>query len=232
MPWPTLPSQCEVCRRFDAARLCLACIERFAPTVTRCQRCALRVGGGVDICGQCLRTPPPFEHTVCAVDYAFPWDQLIVGMKFFDQPELAAPLAALLVQAVRAALARLPTPLPALVLPVPLARARLAERGYNQAWELARRAAAALHLPAHAALLLRPIETAHQADLTRQQRLANLRAAFVVDESQRIVVAGQRVALVDDVLTTGATAQEATLALLRGGAAAVDVWVIARTAED
>ena len=153
---------------------------------------------------------------------------MIVSMKFFDQPELAAPLAALLAQAVRAAA----MPLPALLLPVPLARARLAERGYNQAWELARRTAAALHLPAHAALLLRPIETAHQADLTRQQRLANLRAAFVVDESQRIVVAGQRVALVDDVLTTGATAQEATLALLRGGAAAVDVWVIARTAED
>ena len=228
MPWPTLPSQCEVCRRFNDARLCSSCIERFAPTTRRCKHCALRLDNALEVCGECLRSPPPFEHTVCAVDYAFPWDRMIVSMKFFDQPELAATLAALLVQAVRAAA----MPLPALVLPVPLAPVRLAERGYNQAWELARRAAAALHLPAYAALLLRPIETAHQTELTRAQRLANLRAAFVVGESQRTVLAGQRVALVDDVLTTGATAQEATLALLRGGAAAVDVWVIARTAED
>ena len=228
---PKLPSQCEVCRRFNASRLCGRCIERFASPVLRCKRCALRVGAGVEVCGQCLRSPPPFEHTVCAVDYAFPWDKLIVDMKFFDQPELAAPLAALLVQAARAAHARLPTPLPSMVLPVPLARQRLAERGYNQAWELARRAGASLHLPAHPSLLLRPIETAHQAELTRQQRLANLRAAFVVDECHRAMLAGQRVALVDDVLTTGATAQEATLALLRGGAAAVDIWVVARTAE-
>ena len=100
------------------------------------------------------------------------------------------------------------------------------------AWELARRVAAALGLPAHAKVLLRPVETAqHQAELSREQRLSNLRGAFAVDDRRRKLLTGRRVSLVDDVLTTGATAQEATLALLRAGACAVDLWVLARTPE-
>ena len=84
--------------------------------------------------------PPPFEHTVCAADYAFPWDALIAAFKFHGRVELAAALAERLLAAVRASAA----PPPQLVVPVPLAPARLAERGYNQAWELARRLAPAL----------------------------------------------------------------------------------------
>ena len=226
MLWPRLSSQCEVCRRWGPARFCQPCIERFASPGPRCPRCALRVPAAAALCGSCLRLAPPFEHTVCVADYVFPWDRLIVAMKFHEQAELSAPLSAQLAAAVRADGA----PLPDLVLPVPLARQRLAERGYNQAWELARRVAAALGLPAHAKVLLRPVETAqHQAELSREQRLSNLRGAFAVDDRRRKLLTGRRVSLVDDVLTTGATAQEATLALLRAGACAVDLWVLART---
>jgi ComF family protein len=118
------------------------------------------------------------------------------------------------------------------LLPVPLAPRRLAERGYNQAWELTRRVARTLRLRADASLLLRPVETAHQAELERVQRLANLRGAFMVDPRRRDALAGRRVALVDDVMTTGATAREAARTLLRAGAASVDIWVIARTPDD
>lgn len=215
-----VPGQCEVCRRWGAARLCPDCVARHAPPATRCPRCALRIGAAAAACGDCLRDPPPFEHTACATDYAFPWDRLIAAFKFRDQPELATPLAALM----RTAGAALPAP--QLVLPVPLSPARLAERGYNQAWELARRLGGA----ARHDVLLRPVETgAHQAELSRAQRLANLRAAFVVDARRRDAVEGRRIALVDDVFTTGATARAAAAALRAAGAAAVDVWVFART---
>lgn len=214
-----LPGQCEVCRRWGRPRLCRDCAAQHTRPAFRCPRCALRIGAAAAACGDCLREPPPFEHTVCVADYAFPWDGLIAEFKFRARPELAVLLAERLREAARAA------PPPDLVLPVPLAPRRLAERGYNQAWELARR----LGRPARADLLLRALETEHQAGLDRAHRLANLRAAFVVDAHRRAALAGRRVALVDDVFTTGATARAAAAVLRQAGAAAVDVWVVART---
>jgi ComF family protein len=193
--------------------------------VHRCGRSGLWLGVPVPACGTCRREPPPFEHTVCAADYGFPWDALIAEFKFHGRAELAAVLAERLQAAVRAAGA----PLPRWVVPVPLAPARLAERGYNQAWELARRLGRSLGLAADPDLLWRPAEQAHQADLNRAERQRNLRSAFMTDPRRRAELHGSRVALVDDVMTTGATAREAAAALLRGGAAAVDVWVVART---
>lgn len=222
-----LCSQCEVCRQWADAALCAHCVSRFAAAVPRCGRCGLRLGLPAPACGGCLRDAPPFEQTVCAADYAFPWDALIAAFKFQGRPELATPLAERLLAAVRAS----PAPLPGLVVPVPLAPARLAERGYNQAWELARRLASALGVAADARLLWRPADSPHQADLGRAERQRNLRSAFMVDPRRRSELRGARVALVDDVMTTGATAREAAAALLRGGVAVVDVWVVARTPE-
>lgn len=178
-------------------------------------------------CGSCLHDPPPFEHTVCAVDYGFPWDHLVSEFKYQARPELAGALAELMAAAVeRSALA-----LPEMVLPMPLAPQRLAQRGYNQAWELARRVAAAVKRPAWPHGLQRPLDTTPQAGLGRAERQHNLRTAFMVEPRHRPALAGLRVALVDDVMTTGATVREAAAAVLRAGAAAVDVWVLARTPE-
>jgi ComF family protein len=220
-----LPQQCEVCRQWSASALCDACVAAYAAPRPRCGCCGITLGLPAARCGECLRDPPPFEHTVCVADYGFPWDALIGAFKFRGRAELAGLLAARLVAAVRAAA----LPLPALVLPVPLSPRRLAERGYNQAWEVARRAAAALQLPADATLLQRPLETAHQAELGRSERQRNLRTAFMADPRRRGPLLGARVALVDDVMTTGATAREASAVLRRAGAAAVDLWVLART---
>ncbi len=222
-----LPSQCEVCRRWADAALCADCVARFAAPRPRCARCGLGLGLAAPACGACLREPPPFEHTVCVADYGFPWDRLIADFKFHGRAELAGVLAARLAAAVREAQA----PLPGTVAAVPMSARRLAQRGYNQAWELARRVAGALALPASATLLLRPVDAAHQIELGRAERQRNLRSAFMVEPSQRAALQGVRVALVDDVMTTGATAQAASQALLRAGAAAVDVWVLARTPE-
>lgn len=221
------PGQCEICRQWSRGGLCQACVARFAVPVPRCARCGLRLGLPAPACGACLHEPPPFEHTVCAVDYGFPWDHLVNEFKYQARPELAGSLAEFMAAAVQQA-AQAP---PDVVLPMPLAPQRLAQRGYNQAWELARRVAAAVHRPAWPDGLQRPLDTAPQAGLGRAARQQNLRTAFMVEPRRRPALAGQRVALVDDVMTTGATVREAAAALLRAGVGAVDVWVLARTPE-
>lgn len=220
--WPRT-GQCEVCRRWCRGALCDDCTARHAVRVPRCAGCALPLLPAVTRCAHCLREPPPFERCCCAVDYAFPWDALVTAFKFHGRVELAAPLAGRLC----AALDDDETQWPDLVLPVPLAPARLAERGYNQSWELARRVAAALQRPADARVLERDGDGPHQAELNRAERQRSLRGAFRVARAGQI--AGRRVSLVDDVLTTGATAAEATRSLLQAGAAAVRVWTLART---
>lgn len=228
-----LPSPCEVCRRWTGAGLCGDCLARFAPPVRRCARCAIGMGAGRQTsCSACVTSPPPWRRALCAVDYDFPWDALVATFKYRNRPELAATLARLLAQVVQEAAPLEPgTPLADLVLPVPLAPARLLGRGYNQAWELARRVADALGRAADAGLLQRPLHTDPLPGQSREARAHSLHGAFMVDPARRHELAGRHVALVDDVLTTGATAREACAVLLRAGAASVELWTLARTPE-
>lgn len=215
-----------MCSQWDRADLCQPCQQRFADDQpARCPQCALPTPGAQP-CGACLRLPPPFRHTVAVTDYRFPWDRLVTRFKFQQQPELAALLADALAAALRR---QIDLPAAAVVLPVPLSPARQAERGYNQAWELARRVARRQGLPAFHGWLLRLRDTPHQVGLDRRARAANLRDAMWVPPEGQGGVAGQQIALVDDVMTTGGTAAAATLALLAAGAAGVQVWVVART---
>jgi ComF family protein len=226
-------SRCAVCRAWGAdARhgLCGFCARRVAAPRTRCDGCArpLPPPSSPDAagrCGPCQRAAPPWSRVVAGVDYGHPWDRLLAGFKFGDRPGfadvLAAPLLARLRESGVDAGLR--------VLPVPLARGRLRERGYNQSWELARRLARALALEARADALVRLRDTAHQLHLPRAERSANVADAFLCAPAQAAWVRGARDALVDDVLTTGATARAATRALRAAGALEVELWVAART---
>lgn len=217
-----VPGQCEVCRRWQrSGGLCSDC----APVcqAARCEGCGLRLAQAGLRCGACLRTPPPFEQTRCAVDYAPPWDRLITAFKYQGRVELAQVLAERLGNALDGEALNWAQ----CIVPVPAAPARLAERGYNQAWELARRVAQQARLPADPHALVRTGDSAAQASLSRVQRQRNLSRAFTVAHAP--TVAGRRVALIDDVMTTGATAAAATEALLTAGAVAVQVWALART---
>jgi len=120
-------------------------------------------------------------------------------------------------------------PAPGLLLPVPLSLQRLRERGYNQAWELARRLARALGTRADARLLLRIRDTPHQLALPPEERAANVRGAFAVEPARRAELRGASVTVVDDVLTTGATLREIARVLRHAGVAQVHVWTLART---
>lgn len=216
---------CAVCRRWAGTRVCAACVASHADArAARCPRCALRLPTPAAPCVECLRDAPPQTHTVCAVDYGFPWDSLLRRLKFEGQVELAQPLGRLLAQAITVAAA----PGPDLVTAVPLSPTRLSSRGYNQAWLIARQVASARKRPiVH--LLERHLDTAEQASLDRAQRLANLRSAFGVPAAARPRLRGRRVALVDDVMTTGATVAACARALISAGAAEVLVYAVART---
>jgi ComF family protein len=220
-----LPGLCAICRGWGRGRVCADCLAVFAVRVARCERCALPIAAGVRVCGACLTAPPAFDAARAAIDYGEPWDRLVTAFKFHGALDLAGLFAAMLVHAASEAGADGIE----LVLPVPLAAERLRERGYNQAWELARRAARRLAIAADPHLLLRIRATAHQLALPPEARAGNVRGAFAVEPRRRAEIVGRRVAIVDDVMTTGSTAGELAQVLKQAGAAHVAVWVLART---
>jgi ComF family protein len=219
------PNHCAVCHAESAgvaARVCTDCTVRFAPLVPRCDCCALQVPVGVSICGVCLRAPPPWSSAVAACDYGYPWDTLLTALKFHAALDLLPALADLLGSRIQAQAQP-----PDLLLPVPLSAERLRERGYNQAGLLAAQLARRMGVASGDKALLRPADTPQQLALPRGQRAANVRGAFAIAPGTRLT--GLRVALIDDVMTTGATLAELARLLLREGVAEVQVWVFART---
>ncbi|MGY0651799.1 double zinc ribbon domain-containing protein [Luteimonas sp. A537] len=170
------------------------------------------------LCSACQHDPPPLSEVHAAFLYGFPLDRLLPRLKFHR--DLAA--GRLLAQAMAASFAGLARP--DVLVPVPLHRARLRQRGYNQALELARPLGRALALPVHAGLLLRVRNTSAQSRLDADARIGNLRDAFVVAGHG----APAHVALVDDVMTTGATLHAAADALFDAGVERVDAWICAR----
>ncbi|PAT31512.1 phosphoribosyltransferase [Vandammella animalimorsus] len=253
-----LPAQCPLCRRWPVwhgpAGLCADCLARHGRQMPRCARCALALaapaaavlaqgeGGEMRgeeaqsralpwsalVCGACMVRPGPLQHCVAAVDYAYPWQQLIAQFKYYAAPAWAHGFAQLLLR--QPGSAALLHGADAIVA-VPLAAARLRQRGYNQAWELAR-ALAAQTGQAHKLrrdVVLRHGMQAQQAGMGRQARWRNLRRAFAVQQPGPCLQ-GQHVLLVDDVMTTGATLWALARVLQRdAGVAAVSAMVFART---
>ena len=217
------PSRCAVCGAWPARPLCAACAASFALPQARCTRCALPLGSGAAVCGACLREPPPIDACFAAVSYAYPWSSLVARFKFSEEPGWADVLAErmALVPGAAEEIERAD-----LVLPLPLAPRRLAERGFNQALLLARRLAPARVEPR---LLLRLRETGSQSALDRKARNLNVRHAFGVDPLRVGEVAQRAVLLVDDVMTSGASLHSAAQALRQAGARRVSALVLART---
>lgn len=219
------PSRCAVCGAWPSRVLCGACVARFGQAQHRCLRCALPLPPGASVCGACLRQAPPLDACFAAVDYGYPWAGLVGRFKFQGEPGWAAGLAGLMeavpgvAQEVAAA---------DVVLPMPLAPRRLAERGFNQAAQLARRLAPA---KTQVDLLLRLRDTAAQASLDRKARVANVRHAFGVEPLRARELQGKSALLVDDVMTSGASLHSAAAALRAAGAGRVSAVVLARTDE-
>jgi ComF family protein len=181
-----------------------------------CPLCALPTWQGA-VCGHCLRQPPHYSRTVAAFAYAFPLSQLVRSYKFGEQLQLAHTLAEHLAQRI--------ADLPDCIVPMPLHPARLRERGFNQSLLLAHALGRKLNVPVLPAACQRVRNTAPQSSLSWRERGKNIRNAFACSTA----VAGKHVAVVDDVMTTGASLNELARALKRAGASGVSNWVVART---
>lgn len=227
-----LPGRCLLCGdRCPAGKampfgfgldLCPGCRRDLPRNVHPCPACGEPLG--VDdrlFCGRCQRRPPPCDRTVAPLLYAPPLDGLILRMKSSAGIVTARTLGRLLASH----LAEQTVELPQLLVPIPLHPARLRERGFNQAALLARQLSHDLNIPWDAGILKKTRQTADQRGLDRATRQRNLRDSF----ASKPLARGMHLAVIDDVVTTGATAREAARTLKRAGAGRVDVWALART---
>lgn len=212
-----LTQDCLLCASESRDILCPDCAAELpALPERRCPICALPTRGG-EICGHCLAKPPFFDETLAAFRYDFPLDKMIQSFKYGHRLSIGTYLGRHLAVLARDQRADL-------LIPLPLHPSRLSQRGFNQALEIARPIAAALKLPIAKTLCQRGRDTAPQADLSVQERHGNLRSAFQCTAD----LSGKRILLVDDVMTTGASAHECARTLKQHGAERVTVMVVAR----
>ena len=206
--------------------ICMACETELPWLGDHCQTCALPLAGTGLTCGQCLKQPPAFERVAAPWSYSFPLDTLITRFKHSAKWPFGRLLADLLGQYLQH---RFDEDLnrPDALVPVPLAAKRLRQRGFKQAAMLAHWLSQTLNISCDETLLLRIQDTSAQQDLNAEARKKNLHNAFALTPDA--CIKGRHLALVDDVLTTGATAQALARLLMDAGAARVDVYCLART---
>jgi len=227
------PGICTLCRRRShrAIDLCRDCEAAFEINKYPCPSCGepspLGPAGGGAICGSCLVSPPPWSRTVAPFIYSPPLGTLIEGLKSGNGLRQARALGNLLRSRVRERYAD--EPLPDALIAVPLTPKRQRNRGFNQAEFLAGAIGRELGLPQIRGRLVRVRDAPPQRSLPRSARMRNVRRAFAVRSKRRGRALPARLALVDDVTTTGATVRSATEALLAAGVEEVDVWVAAKT---
>jgi ComF family protein len=213
-----LGQDCVLCAAASGEQLlCAACAADLPQITEACPRCASPSPASA-VCGACTAHPPAFDATIAPWRYEFPVDRLVLALKFGGRLALAEAFGAALAD--RAAGRRIDA-----LVPMPLGPARLVERGFNQALEIARHLARTAGLALAPELVRRVRDTAPQTDLPHDARAANVRGAFECG----LGVAGRTLAVVDDVMTTGASLEELARTLKRAGAERVENWIVART---
>ena len=227
-----LPYTCVLCGGDgdEACDLCSACRADFPYITTACQHCGQSLPAGclADaavslVCGQCLKKPPLYQKAISLCAYEPPISWLIQGLKFNGKLQYGRLMAKLMLDHLGRNWAGIVRP--ELIIPVPLHPNRLRSRGFNQAMELALPIAEGLTIPLDANSCVRVLDTPPQSDLPAKKRKANVRKAFALVGN----ISAKNIAIVDDVMTTGATVNELAKLLLRNGAQSVQVWVMART---
>ncbi|PLX96994.1 MAG: amidophosphoribosyltransferase [Desulfuromonas sp.] len=221
-----LPPRCLLCEMpAVSSSFCSDCLAGFRPLPVHCPRCALPFAESATIphlCGDCLSDPPAYDWTEAAGLYEGSLRHAIHLFKFEGRIDLDRPLARQLLSAWEQTSSSFH---PDRLVPVPLHPKRLRQRGCNQALLLAHELGRSLKVPVATRLLRRTQETPAQQGLSAENRHQNLKRAFALEEKVRC---GERLVLIDDVMTTGATAQECARLLRRGGAAEVGVMVLGR----
>ncbi len=215
-----LPQECLLCGSHSGREhVCNRCREDLPlHQALQCPICGIPTQQSA-ACGGCLKHLPHFDATCAAFDYAFPMDALLRALKYQGRLSIAELAGTHLAQLAAS------RPRPDLIVAMPLHQDRLRERGFNQAVEIARVVAALLHIPLATDCVLRIRATEPQAGLPLERRRKNLRNAFACAQD----LSGKQVAMVDDVMTSGASLDELARTLKAAGAARVECWVAART---
>jgi ComF family protein len=224
-----LPRHCLMCGHGSGPEnLCRPCAAELPRVGRSCLQCSLPLSHRADrFCGHCLRKPPPWDFATSALVYEFPVSQMVCRFKFGRSLACGQVLSRELILAIR----HKSTILPDCILPVPLHRLRHFSRSFNQADLIARQVGQALKIPVYGSILRRRRRTRAHSGLDAASRKKNIKGAFDCK-----IPAGSRtsfghVALVDDVMTTGATLAECTRTLKKAGVDAVSVWIAARALE-
>lgn len=218
------PPRCHWCGLpTPDAPVCPRCAMSLPWNTSACRACALPLAAAVEdgVCAACLRDSPPQDRSWAAFRYEAPVTQGILELKFRGRLAPARVLGHLMAER----LARRAAPMPELLIPVPLHAKRLRRRGYNQALELGRELALRLALRLAPRAARRSRATGEQTRLDAADRRRNVHGAFAVDAR---AVRDRHVALLDDVITTGATVAELARAARASGAARIEVWAAAR----
>jgi ComF family protein len=217
-----LPTRCLICGLVVREQLafCKGCELDLPFNDMACARCAAAISHG-ELCGACLGSPPPFSFTFSPLRYGYPIDKLIQRLKYGEHPEIARALGRYLGAEIMATRS---TPLPEALIPVPLHPDRLQQRGYNQALEISRPVAKITSRPLIIDLIHRTRDTSNQVGKTRDGRDRNVRGAFRTKEVPQF----DHCAIVDDVMTSGATVRAISVALRNAGVKTIEVWTLAR----
>jgi ComF family protein len=201
--------------------LCKQCIDTL-PRLAKpsCPQCGLQTQG--EICGKCLKQKPHYDETTALFAYAFPFDVVLQEYKYNCAMHLSKTLAELFIESALKHNVDV-------IIPMPLHPNRLKERGFNQSVEVANIIAQRIGIPIDNKSCLRIKNTPPQAGLPLKERLKNMRGAFSVNqELANILIKGNRVAIIDDVITTGSTVNELSLVLKKAGAISVHCYAFAR----
>lgn len=217
------PAHCLLCGAANGSErpLCEGCLADLGINHNTCPGCAIPLPEGVTgLCGACQRRHPPFDGAIAPFLYQPPLDRLLLDLKFNNRLQHAQLLGDLMAER----LLKDSDDLPGLLIPVPLHRSRIRQRGYNQALELARSLGGRLEIAVDSRSCLRVRETASQSQLSARERSRNIRNAFQMEKP----IQAAHVAIIDDVMTTGSTVAELARVLKRSGVERVEVWVCAR----
>lgn len=218
-----LPNYCLCCNAKTDSNLplCKTCVTELPwHTGAQCKICAIPMYRG-KLCGQCISKPPAFDRVIAPLHYQTPIDRFVPRMKFGKKLIYTYLLGKLLAEYIKGLQIKA---MPEVLIPVPLHPKRLRERGFNQSTEIANILKKYLKLPVDQSVLIRKKPTQAQTRLKAKDRNKNLRGAFYSPKSTNY----EHVALIDDVLTTGSTAQEASKILKKQGVKQVSVWCLAR----
>lgn len=222
---------CILCGTVSSHDFCTSCHNSLpALSINHCSICLKNIASNTSNykskkCGSCLANPPAYNATMAALDYTFPVDALIHALKYQTQLAIAPILAELLIGKISSTEM---TEKPNVIIPMPLHPKRLQERGFNQALEIARHVAQQTKITLLPDRCKRVKNTPPQTGLPWRSRQENVRKAF----SCQMDLSGKHVAIIDDVMTTGATLNELSLQLRKQGAIKITNWVIARVQAD